>query len=193
MTVVLRPRHVADDLSLLQIIGGIAVAQAIRSTLDTQAYLRWPNDVVAKDLKLAGVLVETQFKGDSIDFALLGLGVNANFHADELGKEIKEISTSLMDLYGSPIDRVALISSILKEIEQQYDSFCSGRVTEVLGTLRRVECSIGRRVIVKTEGPVFTGIFEDYVTPTKVRVRHDDGSHSTIEASSVLSVKYVCV
>ena len=189
MTIILRLPAAFEPLNALPLVGALAIARAINSILRIQTFVRWPNDVVVDDSKLAGVLVETRFDGNRPEFALLGLGVNANFHKS-LISAINEKSTSLLDVLDLPIDRVPIICSMLSETEQLYDSLCSGGAVDVLQLLKGAESSLGRSVTVKVEGGTVAGIVEDYESLTRVRIAKDDGSHVTVETGSVISVEY---
>ena len=70
----------------LPLIGALAVANGINSCLSLESRVRWPNDVVVGGRKVAGALVEAKFVGEEIVYALLGVGINANFRAEEIGK-----------------------------------------------------------------------------------------------------------
>lgn len=189
MTIIIRPTTVFDVLNALPLAGALAIARAINSILNIQALVRWPNDVVVDDFKLAGVLAEARFRGNLPEFALLGLGVNANFHKSLIGAT-NEKSTSVLDVLGWPIDRIPLICSMLLETEQLYDSLCSGEAVDVLELLKGSESSLGRSVVVKVPGETIVGIVEDYESLTRVRISREDGSHVTVETGSVISVEY---
>jgi len=70
--------------------------------------------------KLAGTSVEAKFEGNTPAYALLGLGLNANFHTKLIAREV-ESAISVLDILGSPVDRADLISSLLLETEELYD------------------------------------------------------------------------
>jgi BirA family biotin operon repressor/biotin-[acetyl-CoA-carboxylase] ligase len=71
----LRPGHVA--LGALSVRAGLIVADAVDEVLQQPAArLKWPNDVLLDDRKLAGVLCEARWQGESPDWLALGVGVN---------------------------------------------------------------------------------------------------------------------
>ncbi len=189
MTVLLRPPNFFDALNGLPLIGALAIAKSVSSTLGVNSRVRWPNDVVVNNRKLAGVLAETKITGNRIEYVLLGMGINANFDPSLL-QEIDSASTSLLGLLGSPVDREALVCSLLMEAEQLYELVSSNRDDEVMKTLRELECSRGRHVKIKTEGGIIMGVLEDYDSVTRVRIRIGLGSYKLIETSSVIKVDY---
>ncbi len=66
-------------------------------------------------------------------------------------------AATLQSLHGAPIDRVALISSVLFEVENLYELLCAGMVENIVALLRERECSRGKSVRVKVQGRELRG------------------------------------
>jgi BirA family transcriptional regulator, biotin operon repressor / biotin---[acetyl-CoA-carboxylase] ligase len=118
VSVGVRPGLDAADAWLLGAATALAVRDACRAVLPPTMRdglgLKWPNDVVDESgHKLAGLLLETAITGERVSEAVLGVGVNVNWPRTEMPSEIAERATSLIDLGGGPIDRVALLRSYL--------------------------------------------------------------------------------
>lgn len=99
---------------------GMSAALAARAACATIAPvgLKWPNDVVAPDgAKLGGLLIETAIDGDRISSAVIGLGINVNWPRAEMPAEIASGASSLGDLAGTEIDRVALLGAVLDALD----------------------------------------------------------------------------
>lgn len=190
MTTVLRPPSHFEPLDGLPMIGALAVALTLHTRYDIKTLVRWPNDVTFRGRKLAGTLVEAKFSGNAPIYALLGLGLNANFHTKLIAGDV-ESAITVLDILGSDIDRAGLISSILLETEHLYDQVRSGRSSQTLELLKQNELSRGNRVTIQLESGRLAGIFDDYETLTKVRVLEDEGGVRKIETSSVISVEYL--
>ena len=78
-TLILRPPVAAHRLSTLPLIAGVAVAEAIERIAGCAVWLKWPNDVWLGDggaAKVAGILVTSSLRGDTVDHALVGIGIN---------------------------------------------------------------------------------------------------------------------
>ena len=69
-------RRRGDQLRLLPIAAGVALASAVRRTAGAPAVIRWPNDLDCEGRKIAGVLAETGFLRDHPEVAVVGFGVN---------------------------------------------------------------------------------------------------------------------
>jgi BirA family biotin operon repressor/biotin-[acetyl-CoA-carboxylase] ligase len=187
MTIILRPLPDFRPLDGLPLIGALAVALALNSVHGIEALVRWPNDVTVHARKIAGILVEASLRGNTVASALLGVGLNANFHANMM--EV-ERATTLLDILGSSVDREELISSILLSAERLYDQVSSGSSRQVLELLKQNDASQGQKVVVQLETGKLEGVLEDYQTLTRVRILEHGTSHRLVETSSVISVDY---
>ena len=75
LAVLLRPRAAA--LGIVSIRAGLVLADVVDELLGAPvARLKWPNDVMLEDRKLAGVLCEGRWQGDALQWLTVGLGVN---------------------------------------------------------------------------------------------------------------------
>jgi len=190
MTLILRPPFVFNPLDTLPLLGALAVARTVNSSLGIKANVRWPNDIVVGRQKLAGVLAETTFIGNQLQYTLLGIGINANFHPSEI-KEIFPTPTTLLELLGSPIDREELICVLLLETEHMYELASSKLDEDLLNLLRELDCSREKHVKIGIGTEEISGVLEDYDTFTKIRIRTAQGSRVDLETSSVASVEYI--
>lgn len=189
MTVLLRPPLLADSSNSLGLIGAIAVARGLHMECNVAARVRWPNDVVVDDRKLAGVLVEAKLKGNELEYALMGMGINANFPVDLLQSAV-ENSATLLGLVRFPICREKVVSSILYELEHLHELWISNDIPAIVRLLEEIECSRGRLVKATVPWGLVSGVFEGYDGLGKVRVVTDAGRIATIETGSVVSVEY---
>jgi BirA family biotin operon repressor/biotin-[acetyl-CoA-carboxylase] ligase len=139
------------------------------------------------DRKIAGVLAEAKSKGNELAYAILGLGINANFAVGEVVEFAN--ATTLQSLHGAPIDRVALICKVLFEVENLYELLCAGMVEKVISLVRELECSRGRNVRVRLQDREFEGMVEDYESLGRVRLLTRQGSQS-VDTTTLLSVEY---
>ncbi len=117
-SVLLRPADVpAARRGWLPLLAGVAVATAIRQVSALDATLKWPNDVLLRSGKLAGILAEQS--GDAV---VVGIGVNVSTARHELPAPAgsSRAATSLR-LAGSPsLDRELLLGRMLAELERWY-------------------------------------------------------------------------
>jgi BirA family biotin operon repressor/biotin-[acetyl-CoA-carboxylase] ligase len=112
--------------SLIPILTGVAVAEGLR-VLGFTARIKWPNDILIKGKKVAGVLVEAD-TGESSDL-VIGIGINLNMSEKELQERVKETEVgTLMEFAGRPLDRDEVLIQVLKEFFDLWALWKSGHI-----------------------------------------------------------------
>ncbi|NVH63354.1 bifunctional biotin--[acetyl-CoA-carboxylase] ligase/biotin operon repressor BirA [Pseudomonas simiae] len=108
-SLVLRIESGLRQLEGLSLVVGLAVMQALRESGVQGAALKWPNDVLVGQKKIAGILLELVGDPADICHVVLGIGINVNMQrADDVDQQW----TSLQLQTGSPVDRNALVARL---------------------------------------------------------------------------------
>jgi BirA family transcriptional regulator, biotin operon repressor / biotin---[acetyl-CoA-carboxylase] ligase len=141
-----------EAVGLLTTLAGIACAAGIRRVAGLEAGLKWPNDVILRGRKVAGILVETRVAGSAVTGAVVGVGVNVSSRAEDFSPEVAETATSVaVELAAAgrsePPERVALLAAILRQLDQRYRSWAPHRLLEEASGLSVI---LGRRVRVRS-------------------------------------------
>jgi BirA family biotin operon repressor/biotin-[acetyl-CoA-carboxylase] ligase len=158
---------------------GLATVDAIQKTSGIACDLRWPNDVLIADRKLAGIL--TQIDGAAV---IAGIGVNVNHAA--FPPELETQATSLRIASGHRQSREALLVELLPAT----DAFCSTLIREgkqpILEMFSHASSYVrGRRVRVDQESGVLTGTTAGLTPDGFLLVRGDDQREHVILAGGV--------
>jgi BirA family biotin operon repressor/biotin-[acetyl-CoA-carboxylase] ligase len=109
-TVVLRRRDIGFPLTQLPLRAGVAAARAVESSTGLEVQIKWPNDLVHEDRKLAGLLCEA--RGDA---AFIGLGVNCA--QSEFPAELAHSACSLLQACGRAVPVFTLLESVLGSLK----------------------------------------------------------------------------
>jgi len=120
-SLVLRPAVPTRSWPWLPLLTGYAVAKA----LTAQGYevgVKWPNDVLIGDKKVAGILIE-RIETSEGPAAVIGVGLNVGMRADELPVPT---ATSLAIESGSEPDRTSVLLSVLSTLREAYDAWQAG-------------------------------------------------------------------
>lgn len=121
VSVLLRPRVDPARLPELSLVAGGAVAEAIAEVTGLEPAIKFPNDVLIRGRKAAGILAES-----SDGRVVLGIGVNVNQTEDQLPADAQTEPTSLRLELGHPVDRALLLVAILAHLERAYDKWVTG-------------------------------------------------------------------
>jgi BirA family biotin operon repressor/biotin-[acetyl-CoA-carboxylase] ligase len=121
VSVLLLPAVEASRLPELSLVAGGAVAQAIAEVTGLEPAIKFPNDILVRSRKVAGILAES-----SEGRVVLGIGVNVNQTLEQLPTDAKTEPTSLRLELGGPISRARLLAAILLQLERGYDAWVTG-------------------------------------------------------------------
>ena len=156
-SVLLRPHLPPDSLHLVTAAVALAASDACRSGAGVEPGLKWPNDLLVGDRKLAGVLAEADLGSAGGPAVVVGIGINVNW-PDPLPEELEAIATSLDRAAGRPVDREALLVDLLVGLERRYAGLGHEGGRAALASEYRARCStIGRAVRVELADESFTG------------------------------------
>jgi BirA family biotin operon repressor/biotin-[acetyl-CoA-carboxylase] ligase len=138
MSVLLRPRGLPPArLHLVTTVVALSAAAALERVGGVRAGLKWPNDLLVEERKLAGVLAEALDVGaGTVGAVVVGIGINVS--AAPPG------AVSLDDAAGRAVGRADVLVALLEELEDRY-----GRWDAVAAEYRRVCVTLGRRVRVE--------------------------------------------
>jgi BirA family biotin operon repressor/biotin-[acetyl-CoA-carboxylase] ligase len=121
VSVLLLPAVEAPRLPELSLVAGGAVAQAIAEVTGLEPAIKFPNDILVRSRKVAGILAES-----SEGRVVLGIGVNVNQTLEQLPTGAKTEPTSLRLELGGPVSRARLLAAILLQLERAYDAWVTG-------------------------------------------------------------------
>jgi BirA family biotin operon repressor/biotin-[acetyl-CoA-carboxylase] ligase len=173
----------------LPLLTGVAVATAVRSVAGVPATLKWPNDVLAGDRKLAGILAEQS--GDAV---VIGIGVNVATPADALPVSPSGLPATSLLAEGADVARDVLLVETLRQLEGFYLPFRADPDPEPSGLLaayRALCATLGRQVRVELPGGnVLTGRAQDVDADGRLAVREADATSATsVSAGDVIHVR----
>jgi BirA family biotin operon repressor/biotin-[acetyl-CoA-carboxylase] ligase len=149
LSVLLRPPLPIDEVPVVLMAAGLAACDGVEAAAGFRPKLKWPNDLVAADRKLAGMLTEST--GDPDPAVVLGLGVNVTAAAYPAG--LDQPATSCEEEAGRPVDRVELLVGLLRALESRYSTvLAAGGRAATLEAYRADSATLGRRVRVELTG-----------------------------------------
>src|SRR5437899_10527676 len=118
-SVVLRPALPPSKALILSLAAGLAVHAAIQAidpgvTVD----LKWPNDLLINEKKVAGLLTEMNSEATRVHYIVIGIGINVN--QATFPSELQRTATSLRRATGTEWSRVELCAALLKSLNREY-------------------------------------------------------------------------
>lgn len=119
VSLILKPEMDSQTAGWFPIMTGVAIVEAL-SSLGLEPSLKWPNDILIGNKKLGGILCESRVQGHSMEWAVIGIGLNINEQEDELDSELN--ATSFFMETGRSIQRELVLATILNQLEPLYNT-----------------------------------------------------------------------
>ncbi len=184
MTVLLRPAILPERISMVTLVMGLAVTEAVRDLTGLDAGIKWPNDVVVKGKKLTGILTEMSAELQAVNYIVIGIGINVN--VPSFPAELTDTATSLLLETGHKVNRAELIARTMLYFEQAYDKFIRTQdLSLLMDRYNTLLLSKDRPVRVLEPETSFTGTAVGIDPYGRLLVRDEDGEIREIYAGEV--------
>lgn len=184
MSLVLRPALVPHQVARVTMAVALGACVAIRAETGLEVQIKWPNDLLVRGKKLAGILSEAGIVGDELEYVVVGIGVNVNFNAAAVA-EIPNDATTLADELGQSLSRVRLVQALLHRIEEYYLRVNENLVPEYSDHLS----TLNQWVRVQTLAGIEEGWAERVNENGALILRRADDSHIELVAGEVTFIK----
>ena len=182
VSVLLRPPLPIDEIPLVLMAAGLAACDGVEAAAGFRPQLKWPNDLVVGDRKLAGLLSEAAGGGEPA--VILGLGVNvaAGAYPEDLAGE----AISCEEVTPKPVERAELLVGFLAALESRYSTVLTGKRDDTLTAYRADSATLGRRVRVElTAGDALEGEATRLADDGQLVVVDDAGTEHSVNVGDV--------
>ena len=166
-------------LPSLIMLASLAVVHTIETVTGLRSQVKWPNDVLVNGRKACGILIESSIRGNIVDYAIIGIGINVNLKLSDF-PEISSTATSLSDELGMDVSCLSVIRKLLVEIERLYLALQAGG--SIYEEWRDSLVTLGKKVQVKSGKTMYEGVAESVARDGSLLLRHSNGTLSRIVA-----------
>ena len=180
LSVILRPQ--LTHMPSLIMLASLAVVHCIRHVTGLEPQIKWPNDVLINGRKVCGILIETDIRGTAVNYAVIGIGINVKLKLADF-TEIQATATSLSQELRRDVSRLAVIRSLLIEIDRFYRALATGE--SLYEEWRDNLVTLGQRVRVTAGKTIYEGVAESVAMDGSLLLRDDGGRLVTIVAGDV--------
>jgi BirA family biotin operon repressor/biotin-[acetyl-CoA-carboxylase] ligase len=185
VSVLVEADTVTDLRPLVTPAAALAAADALRSLAGIDARLKWPNDLVVGDRKLAGLLAEVVGSRPTV---VVGMGCNVSWPS--FPDDLADIATSCNLLSDRPVDRADLLVEWLTRYDVLLTQLetAAGRAALRDGYADR-SATLGRRVRVEMSRRAFEGVATGVLEDGTLEVTRDDGVREAVAAGDVIHLR----
>ena len=185
-SLVLRPELPSEAMNLLPLYAAVGVAEAIEKTTGLAVECKWPNDLIIGGKKLAGILLEGSLKEESVDYVVIGIGLNVN--QTDFPPDLASRATSLRLESGRDVDRAELLRTILRTLEEHYRTIMKQGFHAILPLWLSRTHMINRQITVSQDGTTLSGVVTG-LSPEGALILRTNGTEKTLYAGDVSIVE----
>jgi BirA family biotin operon repressor/biotin-[acetyl-CoA-carboxylase] ligase len=123
LSILLRPEVAPAAAASLTLVAGIAVAETVRSFCPGGVALKWPNDVLIRGRKVAGILAEAKTDAGALATVVVGIGLNVNIGREAFAPAHRDLATSLKEETGTEHEVGEAAARLCERFEAVYDRY----------------------------------------------------------------------
>jgi BirA family transcriptional regulator, biotin operon repressor / biotin---[acetyl-CoA-carboxylase] ligase len=160
-SVLLTPNLAPQRAQLLTLAAAVGLVRGIEAATGLSADIKWPNDVLCRGRKLAGILTEVRSDPDRVARAVVGIGMNVATDPAAFPEAVRARATSLAAALGRPVAAAPLFRAVLAGLEGAFDAVLGGEAAalDALMAAYRARCvTLGREVVVHAAGRASAGL-----------------------------------
>jgi BirA family transcriptional regulator, biotin operon repressor / biotin---[acetyl-CoA-carboxylase] ligase len=145
-SVLLCPKLRPQAATQFTIAAATALSRAIHIQTGLTPEIKWPNDILIRGRKTAGILTELNAELDSIKYLILGIGLDVNLDPSDFPKDLRATATSLKIETGHTVDRAGLAAEILIQLDDNYHRLRGGHFEAIANEWESQCITIGQNV-----------------------------------------------
>jgi len=188
-SVLLRPALRPDEVTRLTILAANALVRTLRTHTGLHPAVKWPNDVLLRGRKVAGILTELSAEVDRVQHVVLGIGVDVNLAPHDFPADLRKTATSLRSECGRTCDRAALAVALLRELDRDYERLAAGEF-EAIATEWEAACTtLGRDVQIRVGDRRLAGRAEALDPDGALLVRTEHGRLERVTGGDLTLLK----
>ncbi len=167
----------------------VAIAEALLSLVQIKITIKWPNDIMIRGKKLAGILTEISTDMDAVNYIIVGLGLNVNTPLQHFSNELKDRATSIYIETGEQLPRARIVRTYLEYFEKYYEMFKANNFTPIMNRWKQLSNIIGQKIIVDVIGKKHVGEVIDIDDEGVLILKDDEGGSQRIFSGDITPLK----
>lgn len=179
--------------SVLTVAMATALARAMQDVADLPARIKFPNDLMVRGKKVAGILLEVRDYGVPPPRAVAGVGVNVNQLAEEIPEQVRDTATSLRAERRDrePVSRVRLLRATLRELERWLDQIRENQYDDLENAWNRYSAMEGKEIHFRAGGEEVAGRVLDASIRQGMLVRLTGGEERRFRLEHLTDVRFL--
>jgi BirA family biotin operon repressor/biotin-[acetyl-CoA-carboxylase] ligase len=197
LSFILRPELSLEIAGAVPLAISVVVAETLSSICGESFSVKWPNDILANNRKVCGILCETQISPatdcagglNKLDYIVAGLGVNVNQRSRDFSPDWRRRAASLAMIAGHPLDRQNVLVTLVQHLDKALFENLPQALPALLPRWRALCSELGKPIILRQSQTTIAGIFDDIGEGGELILRLADGQRKAYSAGEVSLVK----
>lgn len=183
MSLIIKPKIEFAKINMISVISAISVCEAINDISQLKTFIKWPNDVLINEKKLAGILIDTNINNNKNDYIIIGIGINIDVDISKINLSIASnniIPTRVTSIHNETkaknIDRFILMKQLLRKIDFYLSLLENDRYhKKIIEIYKKLSNIVGKRIIIYHEClKKYSGIVKDIDNGGGLILERDD-------------------
>ena len=189
-SLIIHPKFDVSTSTLVPIAGAVALAKAIKNTLNIDVSVKWPNDITLNGKKVAGMLVDASFQANNIDYLILGIGINFDIDAKKIEKRLSKSANfygvnSLRKKDDSTPPKI-LLKEFLVQFEKISIQLNKGEKAKIVKEWTKKADKIGKKISINTSDGKISGVAQGIDNDGALKLKTSKGMKKIFVGDVVL-------
>ncbi len=182
LSILLKPKNSAEDATIITSLAAVAVCETIEALSNKKAMIKWVNDIYVNGKKVCGILTQGSINAQgSLDYAILGIGVNLTMPSDGFPKDIENKAGVVFNSV-SEADINLFSATLLNNIFRLYSEFSC---CEIANLYRNRSLVLNQKITVLNEENSYDAYVNNIDDSCNLLVTTDNGEQKTISSGEV--------
>ena len=174
-SLIIHPEFNVSNSTIVPIAGAVALAKSIKSVLDVDVSVKWPNDITLNGKKVAGMLVDASVQANNIDYLILGVGINFDIDSKKLEKKSNFYGVSSLRKKDDITPPKLLLKEFLVQFEKTLVQLNKGEKSKIIKEWMKKADKLDKKIIIKTSNGKISGIFQGIDNDGALKIKTNKG------------------
>ncbi|MDR2425587.1 MAG: biotin--[acetyl-CoA-carboxylase] ligase [Endomicrobium sp.] len=183
-SMLLKPKISPDCAAYISLLIALALNRILKRNYAVKTKIKWPNDILVEDKKIAGIIVEMSAEQDMVNWIVAGVGINIY---NSLPEDLPQ-AASLGSMVKKSIDRTKIMSAFLMEFDKIYNDFCSSGFGRFCEEYNKNQEFLNENIIIDTGFGIIKGVNRGISGDGKLIIENEKGFEIIISGTLRRSV-----
>jgi BirA family biotin operon repressor/biotin-[acetyl-CoA-carboxylase] ligase len=156
MSLIIKQKIEIAKINLISVISAISVCEAIYKISHVKSYIKWPNDIIINEKKIAGILIDTNINNSKNDYIIIGIGININVDISKINLSVESnnilpirVTSITNESKVKNINRFTLMKQILRKLDFYLSLIQNDKYhKKIIEIYKKLSNLLGKRIVI---------------------------------------------